>query len=90
MHGPLNVQLRSMEYAFFCISVLKIEVHFSVYGLKHFFDLYLLKAVQVCTMCQTSLWWVVALFWSLWFCFTGVKATGWDLLVSLGCLWEDM
>jgi len=55
MHGHLNVKLMSMENAFLCISVLKIEVHLSVYGLKHFFDLYLLKAVQVCTMCQTSL-----------------------------------
>jgi hypothetical protein len=55
MHGPLNVQLRSMENAFLCISVRKIEVHLSVYGLKHFFYLHLLKAVQVCTMCQTSL-----------------------------------
>jgi hypothetical protein len=82
--------LRSVENADVFISVLKIAVLISVYGFKHYFDLCLLKAVQVCTMCQTSLWWVVALCWSRWFCFTGVKATGWDLLVSLGCLWEDM
>jgi hypothetical protein len=42
------------QYAHLCV-VLKIEVLLSDYGLKQCFDLYLLKAVQVCTMCQTSL-----------------------------------
>jgi len=60
-----------------CTTFLHIELR----RVKCYFDLYLLKVVQVSTTCRTSLWWVVALYWNLWLSFTGVKTTGWDLLV---------